>query len=69
MKKINFQLGEKGMNFKDWLNCLPYDEKFHIDSLIEIGDSLGLHLNREEKDFMVNFMADDLSVDYTPEDW
>lgn len=54
------------MEFSDWLNCLPYDEEFHIDSLMKIGDTLGLHLDREERDFLINFMADDLSVASTP---
>jgi hypothetical protein len=46
-KKINFKLQEKGMTFSDWLNCLPYDDDFDLDSLVHVGEKIGLQLDRE----------------------
>jgi hypothetical protein len=30
----------------DWINCLPYDQPFEMQELLQMGRQLGLHLNR-----------------------
>jgi hypothetical protein len=30
----------------DWINCLPYDQPFEMQELLQMGQQLGLHLNR-----------------------
>ena len=61
LKKINYKLQQKGMNMSDWTRCLHYEEEINIEHLLEAGKTLGLGLNREEYDLLLNFMADDLS--------
>lgn len=34
LKKINFKLGEKGMEFDDWIKCLKYEEQFNMEELL-----------------------------------
>ena len=41
------KLMEKGMNINDWLNSVPYDDEFSLNTLIELGDKLGFELDRE----------------------
>jgi hypothetical protein len=50
------------MDINDWLGCLPYDQEFQIEELISIGQKLGLELDREESDLLLNFFAEDLSI-------
>ena len=38
---------EKGMNINDWMNSVPYDDEFSLNTLIELGDKLGFELDRE----------------------
>ena len=50
------------MDINDWINCIPYDQSFQMDELLVIGEQLGLHLDREESNLLLNFFAEDLSV-------
>jgi hypothetical protein len=47
LKKINFKLNEKGLDFEDWLNTLPYNSPNNMEELLRTGKSLGLGLDRE----------------------
>lgn len=47
LKKINFKLREKGLEFDDWINCLPYEHTFNMEELLRVGKALGLRLDRE----------------------
>lgn len=49
------------MEFEDWLNCLPYDRKMNMEEMLKIGKDLGLSLDREESDLLINFLADDFT--------
>lgn len=57
------------MTFNDWLNCLPYDDDFDLDALVHIGEKIGLQLDREETNILVNFLANDLSSASTLEEF
>jgi hypothetical protein len=64
-KKINFKLQEKGMEFDDWLLCLKYGDKFNMEELLLIGERMGMNLDREETNLLLNFIANDLSPNFT----
>ena len=48
MKKIAFQLSQKGMTINDWLNAQTY--KFNIEDALQM-----LKLERGEKDLLINY--------------
>lgn len=49
------------MQFADWLLCLHYDQPFNMEQLLKIGHRLGLQLDREESNILLNFIAEDLT--------
>jgi len=49
------------MEFGDWLLCLQYDDPFNMEELLKMGKRMGMHLDREESNILINFIANDLS--------
>ena len=69
LKKINFKLNQKGLDMADWPRCLDYGQEIDMEHLLQTSKALGLGLDREEYDLLVNFMADDLSPFVSQEDY
>lgn len=66
-KKISFLLNLKGMTITDWINSGPYPQdpkakkSVRLDELVEVLENMGIRLEADEKNILLNFCTDSMS--------